>query len=42
MENENKNIRKKHVKAERKRLIKLYTMAHDFDPRIKAENLRVE
>jgi len=38
MENENKNIRKKHVKAERKRLIKLHQLAYELDPRIREEN----
>ena len=38
MENENKAIRKKYEKEERKRIIKLVDRAYRCDPRIVAEN----
>ena len=42
METKNKAERKKYVKEERKRLNKLSSLAYKFDPRIKAELIRVE
>jgi DnaJ family protein C protein 2 len=37
MEVQNKNIRTKHIKKERARIIKLVEMAYKYDPRIKMQ-----
>jgi hypothetical protein len=37
MEKENKKLREKYEKAERKRLFDLANRAYDWDPRVKAE-----
>lgn len=42
MQTQNKQGRKKYIKAERKRLLKMSTRAYENDPRIKKEILREE
>ena len=42
MDKENKKIREKYIKVERARLNNLHRIAYKFDPRIRAENERVE
>jgi len=42
MEKENKKLREKHNKKERSRIMKLVDLAYKYDPRIKAENEKLE
>ena len=42
MEQENKRARKKYEKAERTRLLKLFNLAYENDPRIRKEAEEIE